>query len=114
MQRATTLGTRMRQLREEKGISQRELAKRAGITSAYVSRLEHDLNPNISAKVIYGLARGLGTTVDDLLIAAGYYDQSTEELPDLATYLRRTTVLEARSIQMITKLVEFMVAESKQ
>ena len=108
-----SLGTRIRQLRKQSGISQRQLARRAGITSAYVSRLENDLNPNVSAKVVYNLARGLGTTVDDLLMAAGYYDAPKEPLPDVTTYLKLTTDLGAQSIELITKFVEFMVAESK-
>ena len=115
MSRATTLGARMRQLRRQAGIRQRELAKRAGITSAYVSRLENDLNPNVSAKVVYNLSRGLGTSVEDLMMAAGFYDtDAAENLPDLATYVMLTTELGAQSIQMITKFVEFLIAEGKQ
>jgi len=105
-----SLGTRIRQLRAQSGISQRELAKRAGITSAYVSRLENDLNPNVSAKVVYNLSRGLGTTVDDLLIAAGYYDAPKEPLPNLATYMKLTTDLDAQSIEEICDFVQFKIA----
>ena len=116
MSQATTLGSRMRQLRKQSGISQRDLAKRAGITAAYVCRLDSGVNPNVSAKVVFKLARGLGTAAGDLMMAAGYYDRDSkkEELPHIVTYLKLTTDLDAESIRQIAKFVEFMIAESKE
>jgi transcriptional regulator with XRE-family HTH domain len=102
-----SLGQRIKQLREENSMTQGQLAMRAGISSAYVSRLEDDRNPNASAKVVVHLARALGTTIEDLLSSAGYYDKPIRALPDLSVYLRQVTTLDSRSIQEVLDFIEF-------
>ena len=43
------LGRRVRQLRQAKGLSARELAARSGLTSTYISRLENArLSPTVA------------------------------------------------------------------
>ncbi len=62
-----TLGHRIRQRREEKGISSAELARRAGISKGYLSEIENGSAARPSAEILYQLAINLGTTVADLL-----------------------------------------------
>lgn len=52
------VGTRLRRLREGRGLSQRELAKRAGVTNSTISLIEQNrVSPSVSSlsKVVAGL-----------------------------------------------------------
>ena len=60
-----TLGQKIRELRKEKDLSLRELAKRLGVSAAFLSDVE--LGRRFpSDKVLSGIARVLGTSVEDL------------------------------------------------
>ncbi|HLG69932.1 MAG TPA: helix-turn-helix transcriptional regulator [Chloroflexota bacterium] len=61
-QRLSAFGEAVRRFRDVKGISQEELAFRAGLHRTYVSNLERGLiNPTLLS--MYTLAEALGTTV---------------------------------------------------
>jgi len=57
----------IQQLRETKGLTQRDLAKRAKVTQGYVAQLEGGLKKNPSLPVLRRLAKALGVLVTDLL-----------------------------------------------
>jgi XRE family transcriptional regulator of biofilm formation len=57
----------LKALREKKGLSQAEVAKRSGVTRFYVSQLESGLRKNPSLPVLKRLARALGVPVTELL-----------------------------------------------
>lgn len=64
-----TFGTRIRELRLERGLTQRELAERAGVDVTYLSKIENDrLEHAPSIKAIQDLARAL--EVDELELMA--------------------------------------------
>ena len=54
-------------LRERKGWSQAELAKRADVTDAYIAQLETGARENPSLDVLKRLARALGVPAAELL-----------------------------------------------
>lgn len=60
------IGTRIRQYREEKGLSQEELADNAGISWRHLNYVEHG-ERKISVDVLIALANALDATADDLL-----------------------------------------------
>jgi DNA-binding XRE family transcriptional regulator len=69
---ARRLGVELQQKRLASGLSQEDLAHRAGVTRNYYQQLERghlpNRNPtNPSLKVILRLARELGTELDELL-----------------------------------------------
>jgi PAS domain S-box-containing protein len=73
-----TFGLRIRELRQAKGLTQRELANKAGISYAYVSKLETGSMSPPRHKVIQTLAKVLGATdreTDDLFGLAGKIPQ---------------------------------------
>lgn len=70
---ATDLGPRLRQLRNARGISVRELARRAGCSPSLISQVERGVTTP-SASVVYALANELGISLD-FLFGAG--EQST-------------------------------------
>ncbi len=61
------LGDRIRQRRADTGLSAAELARRAMISTGYLSALERGQRPRPSAEVLDRLATALGTTIADLL-----------------------------------------------
>ncbi|MBI4991448.1 helix-turn-helix transcriptional regulator [Candidatus Gottesmanbacteria bacterium] len=58
------LGKRIEELRKEKGLTQEELAEKAGLHRAYYWDIEN--GRNISIKTAYNLARALGILLSDL------------------------------------------------
>ena len=61
------VGNRLKVLRQAKGLTQVELAEKAGITQAYLAQLEAGVRGNPSLVVIQRLAQALGVRVLDLL-----------------------------------------------
>ncbi len=62
----TQLGIRIKQLRKEKGISQEELAFKAGLHRTYMSDVERGTR-NVSIRNIEKIAKALGVTPSKLL-----------------------------------------------
>jgi transcriptional regulator with XRE-family HTH domain len=61
------IGKRIRDLREERGLTQREVARRAGLTPSGVGFIEHGQTRNPSAETVMAVARALGVPVEELL-----------------------------------------------
>lgn len=59
------LGARIRTLRLERGLTQEELAERAGLHSRYISRIELG-GANFGVSVLFQLATGLGVKPADM------------------------------------------------
>lgn len=57
----------LRSLRQQHGWSQAELARRAGVTDAYVAQLETGTRRNPSLEVLQRLAKALKVPVTELL-----------------------------------------------
>ena len=62
-----SLGSRIRSLRQERGLSLRGLAERIGLSPGYLSQLERGEAENPSRHVLEGAAEGLGVHVSQLL-----------------------------------------------
>ena len=57
----------LKRLREERGLTQAELAKKASVTEAYVSMIEAGKRKSPSLPVLRRLAHALGKTMAELL-----------------------------------------------
>lgn len=66
------LGDRLRQVRQMRGWTLREAAKKAGISPAYLQKLERDQVRSPSPNVLYGLAEQLKVPYSELMKLAGY------------------------------------------
>jgi transcriptional regulator with XRE-family HTH domain len=61
------IGRMLKTLREERGLTQRDLAGRAKVTGAYIAMLEAGKKKNPSLAVLQRLAKALGVPVAELL-----------------------------------------------
>lgn len=94
------LGTFIKQIRIEKGISQEEVAVKAGLARSYISKLEDNKHKNPSAMVLVKLSNGLGVSYESILEAAGYLESINENnLPPLDVYLRTKYGFEEKAIE---------------
>lgn len=59
------LGERIEELRKKKGMTQEELAEKAGLHRSYFWDIEN--GRNISIKTAYNIARALGVKLSELL-----------------------------------------------
>ena len=71
------LGEKIRELRDEFGMSQAQLSVHGGLSQGYLSQLENDEVQNPSAAVIFGLAKALHVDPRVLMQAAGYEEAGT-------------------------------------
>jgi XRE family transcriptional regulator of biofilm formation len=64
---AKGLAKMVKRLREQQGLSQTVLAKRAKVTQGYVAQIESGVSKNPSLAVLQRLAKALGVPVAELL-----------------------------------------------
>lgn len=93
------LGTKIRELRDDMGMSQAQLSAEGGLSQGYLSQLENDEVQNPSASVIFRLAKALHVDPRVLMHAAGYGGPESQENgspeyevtvdPDLLRFLAR-------------------------
>jgi len=76
------LGEKIQRLRAERGLTQQELADRAGVSQTIISRLESKARHNVNADVLKGLAKALGCTTDYLV--GMHEDDESECMPAAA------------------------------
>lgn len=62
-----SLGEKVKELREKKGMNQKELSKAADITQATISRIEKGKVNQLKSEALKRLANALGSTIDYLV-----------------------------------------------
>lgn len=79
---AITFGSLLHDLRSERSLSQRELAKRANIDFTYISKLENGKNECLSVPVLESIivAMGIPEHRDELYRLAGLIPQDIREI----------------------------------
>src|SRR2546430_16262569 len=65
----SAVGAAVRRLRDERGLSRRELAGRSGVSERFLAELESGQG-NISVARLQDVARALGSSAGDLLFSA--------------------------------------------
>jgi transcriptional regulator with XRE-family HTH domain len=68
----SSFGTLLRQAREVRELSGIDAARAAGISAAYLSKLENDAVKNPSPRVLHQLSEALGLPYADLMRRSGY------------------------------------------
>lgn len=91
------VGAQLRSIREHKGLSQRELAKRAGVTNSTISMIEkNSVSPSISSlkKVLSGIPMSLAEFFAlDTPAPEPRIVSKPEELPDISDGLVRMKLI---------------------
>lgn len=64
------LGFQIRNLRENKGLSQSELARNAGISNDYMNKIELSKVSNVGIEILEAIAQALGTSAAELIYEA--------------------------------------------
>jgi transcriptional regulator with XRE-family HTH domain len=111
MGRHVALASRIRELRLSIGYTQQDLSQASGLSRSYISRLEMGDIALPSRDKLRALAAALGTSLDDLLHAAGFLDAPTEDegLPEIRTYLKhKYAIYDPNALQAINTLVQLL------
>lgn len=119
----TTFSTWLEQTRKASGLTQEELARRAGCTRAYISLLERAVvetssNEPVkpSLKIVDALARSLGVPAQIPRRLAGYHSPDAESLDQiesrLLAYFRELSPDRQSIIVGIAQLLHDQFAES--
>ncbi|CAK1238089.1 LexA family transcriptional regulator [Fructobacillus cardui] len=82
---AKNFGNKIKQIREEKGYSVRQVALNSGMSPSYLSRIENGYRDLPTNKTLYKIAKGLRITNDEILRIAGIVDKIPNELPISST-----------------------------
>lgn len=60
------MGYRVKEIREERKMTQEQLEEKSGISRQTISAIENNRVKNVSAGTLIALANALGTSIDDL------------------------------------------------
>jgi len=99
------LGERIRARREQEQLSLSEVARRARISKAYLSQLEHGASTQPSYDVVARLATALGSTVSDLTGRPAVWEPNeTEQVPSALHSFAQRAGLPRADIAMLSKI----------
>lgn len=62
------MGYRIKELRQEKKMSQEELAEKSGVSRTTISNIENGTDKTVMSSTLMNLAKALETTVDKLFL----------------------------------------------
>lgn len=65
------MGYKIREMRDEKRMTQEQLAKKSGVSRATIAALENGTDRTTTTKTLLKIAKALETTVDALFFANG-------------------------------------------
>lgn len=107
-------GQRLRELREDKSLSQLELAELSGIHNSQLGRIERNLN-SPSAGTVLALARALRVSTDTLLLGDEVPQHRLPEIQNLKLFERFMALEEmARDDQNVAiTLIDALIAKER-
>jgi len=74
-----TLGERIREIRESRGLNRKELAERAHVDRTYVGKIERGERVNVAPEILDAIATALDYPLFDLLADIGLGQQLTKQ-----------------------------------
>lgn len=98
------VGTRIRDIRKSKGLSQEALAEKAGFNSSYIGFIER-AERNISLKNLEKIAQALNVSVYQLLTYVKENDELTEEDLSVKNILTLLRTREAKDTELALKIL---------
>lgn len=89
------LGTRIREARKERGLTQERLAEQVGLSTRHIAKVEKgDVNPSL--EVLSTLVKTLGISIDSVFNSDSA--EMTEEIQEIASLYRACSEQEQRLI----------------
>ena len=109
------LGTYIKKIRTEKGLSIRRLAELANISHTEVKRIEDGQRKQTSPQVLRSIASALGVHYEDLMSAAGYIDETIAETTEgtVAAGIKDTEDLSPEEIEQVNQYIAFLKSQRK-
>ncbi|MGG1617432.1 helix-turn-helix domain-containing protein [Paenibacillus sp. NRS-1782] len=98
------VGTRIRDIRKSKGLSQEALAEKAGFNSSYIGFIER-AERNISLKNLEKIAKALNVGVYQLLTYVKENDELAEEDSSIKTILTLLRTRESKDTELALKIL---------
>ncbi|MBE0343926.1 XRE family transcriptional regulator [Paenibacillus sp. 28ISP30-2] len=98
------VGTRIRDIRKSKGLSQEALAEKAGFNSSYIGFIER-AERNISLKNLEKIAKALNVGVYQLLTYVKENDELTEEDSSVKSILTLLRTRESKDTELALKIL---------
>ncbi|MGW8957501.1 helix-turn-helix domain-containing protein [Paenibacillus sp. NPDC055715] len=98
------VGTRIRDIRKSKGLSQEALAEKAGFNSSYIGFIER-AERNISLKNLEKIAKSLNVSVYQLLTYVKEDDELTEEDSSVKSILALLRTRESKDTELALKIL---------
>lgn len=102
------IGMRIKEVREQRGMTQAELAERAELSSQYLSQVE-TAKKQVSLKALVHIANALEINIDSLLRGnqvgdkQEYQNELIELLKDCSAFEKRVIFEQARAIKKIIR-----------
>ena len=97
----------LKQLRERRGMSQRELADASNISSAEISRLESGIRQKASPVVLKALAVALNVPYNELMRVAGYTEDETDK-PIIAAHIPDMADLSEEELDEVRTFIDYI------
>jgi len=109
------LANKVKIKREEKEITQAELAKKSGLTQATISRIESGELKQIKSEAIRSLAKALGVTADFLIgdLPKMEFDDTLRADETAKVIFRGYEKLSENERKAIMDFVEYLVSKKK-
>ncbi|SEN87062.1 Helix-turn-helix [Amphibacillus marinus] len=106
------IGEIIKELRNKKGISARELSRRSGISQPYLSQLETGKNNNPTNEVLKKIASGLSIEFVELIHLSNYYNAEEVEKNKINKLLSEMTDLKGYFLPHLKEDVFYAIRES--
>ena len=91
----TYFGQFISDLRTRHSMGSQDLAKRVGISTAYLSQLEHGVRQNPDADIVMKIAKALDLTKQETAAFYDMYAEATGQLsPDIAEYAKSNKLVQ--------------------
>lgn len=108
------LANALRELRQNAELSQNALAEKAGVSPAFIYKLENEEYGTLSIDKIRAIAKGLGMTFRDFLDAAGLLESTATPKADLAlASALRARKLKESQVKKVISYIDFIEQEDQ-
>lgn len=102
-----TLGKILKDARELKRLSLRELEIQSGISNAYLSQLENDKIKKPSANTLYRLSELFNMNFDDLMVSAGVVEKKNGSTVNTGNFAFSSATANI-TVEEQDKLIEYL------